>query len=279
MNIIIYFLVTILVLIISKKLNLFMDYPTQRKNHTLPTPQIGGIILFILLAIYSKNSIFILLLLLLFGILDDMIKLSYKQKFVFEFLIAVYFVWKHKLTLFGYQNIFTDIFAIVWIVAFFNGINMIDGFNGLSTGVSIIYFSTIGKFDISLMYLPIFIFNFYGKLFMGESGVLITGYLLLSSILKMENEMVFLTIFFGYPFYEVVASFTRRILSKENPFIADRKHLHHILHEKMGSAFLGISYLLAYTFTLFPRNYVSIIYYLSISLFIFFIHFKLTKEK
>lgn len=160
MRIIIYFLITILILLIAKKYKILLDYPNKRKNHNIPTPQIGGVILFTILSIYFNFPFLILLSLLIFGILDDMFKLSYKQKFTFEVLIAIYLVWKYPFTLFGYKNIFTDIFAIFWVVAFFNGFNMIDGFNGLSTGISIIYLSTLKNYNLALAYLPIFIFNF-----------------------------------------------------------------------------------------------------------------------
>ncbi|MBB6062833.1 UDP-GlcNAc:undecaprenyl-phosphate GlcNAc-1-phosphate transferase [Thermosipho japonicus] len=278
MKLLAYFLITLVIYFFSKKYNILLDYPTERKNHHKPTPQIGGVILFTILLFFFDYPFLILFSLLLFGILDDMFKLSYKQKFVFEIIIALYIVFKYNITLFGMRNIFTNIFAIFWIIAFLNGLNMIDGLNGLSTGVSIIYLSMLSQFELALSYFPIYIFNFFGKLFMGESGILITGFILLSSALLIENDMVYLTIFFGYPFYEVVASFIRRVISKENPFLADRKHLHHILSKKMGNLFLPFSYLLTFLFASLPKSYMSIFYYLSISIILFLIHFGLIKK-
>ncbi|RDI90793.1 methicillin resistance protein [Thermosipho africanus Ob7] len=278
MKLLAYFLITLVIYYISKKYNILLDYPTERKNHHKPTPQVGGVILFTILLFFFDYPFLVLFSLLLFGMLDDMFKLSYKQKFVFEIVIAIYIVYRYKLTLFGIHNIFTDIFATLWIVAFFNGLNMIDGLNGLSTGVSIIYLSMLSQFELALSYLPIYIFNFFGKLFMGESGILITGFILLSSAVSLENDMVYLTIFFGYPFYEVVASFIRRVISKENPFLADRKHLHHIFPQKMGNLFLPFSYLLTFLFASLPKSYMSILYYLSISIILFLIHFSLIKK-
>lgn len=279
MNLVFYFLVTSIILYISNKYKLLLDYPTQRKNHLIPVPQIGGVILFFNLLLFFDYPFYILLLLFIAGILDDIFKLSYKYKFIFETVIAIYIVLTHKLTLFGFHNIFTNIFAIFWIIAFLNGLNMIDGLNGLSTGISIIYLSILKQPHLSLMYLPIYIFNFFGKLFMGESGILITGYLLIHSAMPIENDMVYLTLFFGYPFYEVVSSFIRRIISKTNPFLADRKHLHHVLPKKIGNLFLPLAYLLTFGFTLLPRNYISILIYATISLIIFSIQYKYIKNK
>jgi len=281
LEIIVPFVVAILTYYFSKKYRILFDFPDARKNHHAPTPQVGGLILFITYLIYlniHENPLFTLgvFLSFFFGLIDDVKKLSYKAKFLLESLISLVFVLNFDLTLFGHSGLLVKIFAFFWFLAIANGFNMIDGLNGLSTGVFLIYSLFLKRFDLSFAYLPIFIFNVFGKIFMGESGTLLSAFLLISIASNHTNELVYLTLFFGYPAYEVVSSFLRRIISGKSPFLPDRGHLHHIFSEKFGKInFLVFTYILNSVFILLPHKLYSISIYVLICIFIFIFQRKL----
>lgn len=276
LKIIISFLVVILTYYFSKKFRILLDFPDVRKNHHIPTPQIGGLILFISYFIFlniHENPLFTVgvFLSFFFGLLDDVKKLTYKVKFLLEAVIAFIFVSNTNLTLFGYKGIGVKIFAFFWFLAIVNGFNMIDGLNGLSTGVFLIYSLFLKRFDLTFIYLPIYLFNIFGKFFMGESGTLLSAFILVSiASTQHTNELVYLTLIFGYPAYEVLSSFLRRIMSGKNPFLPDRGHLHHILFEKFGYIkFLLFAYILTSTFVLLSHKFYGIFIYIFICLFLF----------
>ncbi|WP_234946824.1 MraY family glycosyltransferase [Thermosipho atlanticus] len=207
-----------------------------------------------------------------FGLIDDVKNLSYKSKFLFESVISLIFVLNTNLTLFGYNGILVKIFTFFWFIAIVNGFNMIDGLNGLSTGVFLIYSLFLKSYNLSFIYLPIYLFNLFGKFFMGESGTLLSSFLLLTFLSKQNNELVFLTVFFGYPAYEVISSFLRRIISGKSPFLPDRKHLHHVFSERFGNiTFLFFAYTLSVLFILLSHKLYGVFFYIFIclSLFIF----------
>ncbi|MBO8161413.1 MAG: undecaprenyl/decaprenyl-phosphate alpha-N-acetylglucosaminyl 1-phosphate transferase [Thermosipho sp. (in: Bacteria)] len=275
MNALVPVVVTFLVYYFSKRYKILLDYPDSRKNHHLPTPQIGGIILFIsLLFLFrlNENILFSLGILLsfFFGIIDDAKNLSYKSKFLLESIIALIFVLNSNLTLFGYSGIFVKIFTFFWFLAIVNGFNMIDGLNGLSTGVLLIYSLFLKRYDLSFIYLPIYLFNLFGKFFMGESGTLLSSFLLITILSNSNGELVYLTLFFGYPAYEVVSSFIRRIISGKSPFLPDRKHLHHVFSERFGNVkFLIFAYIISSVFVLLSHKFYGVFIYIFICLFLF----------
>lgn len=268
-------MVVILTYYFSKKYKILLDFPDARKNHHMPTPQIGGLILFISYFIFlniHENPLFTLgvFLSFFFGLLDDVKKLSYKIKFLLDAIISLIFVLNSNLTLFGYSGFGVKIFAFFWFLAVANGFNMIDGLNGLSTGVFLIYSLFLKKFDLSFIYFPIFLFNIFGKLFMGESGTLLSAFILVSIASSQTNELVYLTLVFGYPAYEVLSSFLRRTISGKNPFLPDRGHLHHVFSEKFGSLkFLAFAYLLTSVFILLSHKFYGVFIYIFICIFIF----------
>ncbi len=139
-----------------------------------------------------------------------------------------------------------EIFYALGLTALSNGMNMIDGVNGLAgmTALSIIvailsilalyggieiYFV---EFSFLIIVLVIFLFfNFpYGKIFLGDSGAYWIGWIIGVWIIEIYSEFplntwgAILVIF--YPIYEVVFSFTRKILSGKSPFLPDTNHLH-----------------------------------------------------
>ncbi len=157
----------------------------------------------------------------------------------------------------------------VWIVIVTNSINLIDGLDGLCTGVSAIIAATltviawqgghlpgvvigVALVGALLGFLP---YNFPpAKIFVGDTGALFIGYTL--SILALEGYQRVTVITFivpllalAVPLLDTGLSILRRIRRRSNPMQADRQHIHHrLLLEHEGShrpAVLSIYFLTA----------------------------------
>lgn len=147
-----------------------MDYPDERKIHKKPVARFGGVALFIsfFIAVFltvppDKHllGIFIgALILLIFGILDDVKGLNPYIKLIGQFLAALAVVVsgvginyitnpfgglifldaiKIPISLFGttyHIILLADLFAIFWILILINAVNFLDGLDGLASGVS-----------------------------------------------------------------------------------------------------------------------------------------------
>jgi len=147
------------------------------------------------------------------------------------------------------NSLAASIFYILGVAAISNGMNIIDGSNGLASTTAFfslltIFFLSYHAQDISLMaalfpilcFLLIFILINYpnGFIFLGDSGAYLLGFII----------SVFCIIFYGrhpsypswgalmlilYPFIEVVFSFIRKPLMGRSFFKPDEYHLHLLL--------------------------------------------------
>jgi UDP-GlcNAc:undecaprenyl-phosphate GlcNAc-1-phosphate transferase len=182
---------------------------------------------------YSK--LFILSLVLLFF-------LSFNEIFVLE---KIYFSSFNKVFFFGeYFKIFITILCLLLL---FNALNLADGINSLANMLSSIWLiyllNTNSNYINVFLFLPLFfiiINNYYifkGKYFLGDSGSLF-----LSSIVGLTAIYNYNTLFdsnpvpvenifiiFMIPGFDMLRLFIERILNKQNPFMADKNHLHHFL--------------------------------------------------
>lgn len=143
------------------------------------------------------------------------------------------------------------IFTTIGITATSNAWNIIDGLNGLASGLAIIVLSVIcylawNENNIEIYNLLIiviaatfgfFLINFFtGRIFLGDAGSYIlgsivawSGLVLTSDNSKTSSWVIFFIII--YPATELIISFFRRIKNKKSPFLADNEHLHSILYK------------------------------------------------
>jgi len=252
---------------IGKKLGV-LDYPDKiRKLHATPTPQIGGIIIYIIIIVnffFTKNSTLDLFYILwisfffILGFIDD----KYKTKWGVKFLIPIIFfliytninggilineiyseTFKKIIDIKNiyYLNIF---FTLLCVLLLINSINMIDGHNGICVIYSIYCFVYLVLLtnnnlnEILLIILPTMLvityFNLKNKIFLGNSGsFLLSGilsyYLIINNNYydKISVEKIFLLLII--PGLDMLRLFIARINNHKNPFSADRNHLHHLL--------------------------------------------------
>ena len=211
------FLTSFLLVPVSKKLANHvgaMDIPNERKIHKVPIPRLGGLAVFgsfllgyILYGEVTTQMLSILIgsfLIVLVGIFDDIKPIRALYKFIVQVIAAlivviygrVYFT---EITFLGLRielNLFMSYFlSTFFILAISNAINFIDGMDGLSSGVSSIYFLTIaiialilnrlGGLDIVLSLIMLgatlgfLVYNFPpAKIFIGDSGSVFLGFII-----------------------------------------------------------------------------------------------------
>ena len=248
------------------------DIPKDnRRMHTKEMPLMGGLAIFLAFVVTTlifceidKRVIGMLLgavFIVVTGIIDDKYDMNAFLKLFLQIVAAVIAVLSgismDHLTFFGTTidfGAFSGVVSVIWIVALTNAINLIDGLDGLSCGVSTIASVTL---FISLLhtYTPVNVimmiailagscmgflpFNFNpAKIFMGDTGALFLGYTM--SVLSILgcfkfNAIVSLWVpflIFALPIVDTAFAFTRRILHGQSPFTADRGHLHHRLIDR-----------------------------------------------
>lgn len=274
-----------------------IDIPTDaRRMHKKPIPRIGGLAIFAgflvatlvfcepssqLFAIWIGGGILVIL-----GILDDIFRLPALIKLVVQLCvagIAVSFgILIEHITLFGAHiefGYFSIPITMLWIVGLSNAINLIDGLDGLSCGVSAI--TSISIFIVMLItgdYTAALItailtgscFGFLpynknpAKIFMGDTGALFLGYTLsiisVQGLFKLHTMLSFLVplSIFALPIIDTLVAIIRRVLHGQSPFHPDRGHFHHKLVDmgfthkeavKILYAISGIMGLVAATYT------------------------------
>ena len=231
-----------------------IDYPNKRKSHTTPTPRGGGFAFFLafsLVLIVFRVDLDLKLPLLLggtfiffIGFLDDAISLSPFMKLSGQFFALALYHFISEILDYN-LSIFQGIFMAIWIIFITNATNIIDGIDGLSAGVCASESLCLGLLALifgnqNILVCSIFLFsaiigflphNFpNAKIFMGDCGALFLGFTLsvLSSrlVIESKNTLCFLStlLIFLVPIYDTSFSIFRRLIEKQNPFQADKKH-------------------------------------------------------
>lgn len=277
------FVLTPLVRRLSLKMG-WLDDPNERKINLRPMPRVGGLAIYAgfvfssLFFIFKGPAVFDVhkfigllgssFIIVLVGIEDDIRGLSPRRKLFYQIAAAVIAY------LFGYNiiemsHLFGGAFkipellgmflTIFWIIGFTNAINLLDGLDGLASGiVSIIaaslFFTAlksnnlivavlcVGVAGSALGFLP---FNFYpAKIFMGDTGSMFLGFII--ALISLEGSFkgeTFVTLFvpiaaMGVPVVDTALSILRRLIKGNGingVFKADKEHVHHKLMSQEGS--------------------------------------------
>jgi UDP-GlcNAc:undecaprenyl-phosphate GlcNAc-1-phosphate transferase len=146
--------------------------------------------------------------------------------------------------------------SLLWIVGVTNAINLIDGLDGLATGVGAIICATLAVIlwqaeqpfgvcaGVALLggllgFLP---WNFPpARIFLGDTGSLFIGYSLALLALEGYRQVTVITfvvplLALAVPILDTALSIVRRARTGQSPFRADRLHIHHRLLARRGSA-------------------------------------------
>lgn len=148
-----------------------------------------------------------------------------------------------------YFTVLSDIFIFIWLLGMMYTTKLLDGMDGLVTGISsigaliIFIFTITPKYyqgDIAIASLILFgatlgflIFNWHpAKIFLGEGGSLLLGFLLGVLAIISGGKIAIALLVMGIPILDVVWTILRRLFLGKNPFrFADRKHLHFRIYD------------------------------------------------
>lgn len=245
-----------------------IDVPKDdRRVHSKPIPKLGGLGIFIgflfgymLFGIQSvkMNSILISsFIIILYGIIDDIKTLDAKYELLGQIIAASIVVFYGQIlltdiTIFNYTidfGIFAYPITMFFILGCTNVIRLIDGIDGLSSGISSIFYLTIGiiaffqgrveTLEITLSFIMLgatagfLVHNFSpAKLFAGESGSAFMGFTIaIISLLGYKGTLLtsFIVplLILAVPILDTLFAIIRRKLKGQPIFQADKEHLHH----------------------------------------------------
>jgi UDP-GlcNAc:undecaprenyl-phosphate GlcNAc-1-phosphate transferase len=253
-----------------------LDHPDKiRKFHKKAIPRVGGIPIFIaylaslgMLVLFrlheshtSRSHFDVVLSLLpaamivLFtGLLDDFLKFKPWQKLLPQIAAAFIAVTSgvHISTIANRQlpSWFAIPFTLIWLVGCTNAFNLIDGMDGLATGVGLFVTAitciaallghntglAIATVPLLGALLGFLLFNFNpASIFLGDSGSLFIGFLLgCYSVFWIQKSATFLSmaaplIALSIPLLDTGLAIVRRFLRYRSILSADHGHIHHKL--------------------------------------------------
>ena len=297
--------------IISYKFNL-VDLPDKRKKHSSPIAYTGGVAISVSLLCALQlfdvtgrdlNSIIsIAFLVTIVGFIDDKYYLNAGGKLSLQIIPIFYLIIFENLNLahigdYDYFKLslgsFSIPFSLLSVLFLINAFNYFDGIDGALGFASIsvlciLYFlspnENIKLFLITIL-IPICIFLCFNfsifklpKLFLGDSGSLLLGFIISFVLIYFANQKLAHPILLGWSVaifvYEFLSINLIRIKNKKNPFRAGQDHLHHILIAKNNSIFLTNFSMIFTNIILFIIGYFSFIFFSPlVSLFLFALFF------
>ncbi|NIS49483.1 MAG: undecaprenyl/decaprenyl-phosphate alpha-N-acetylglucosaminyl 1-phosphate transferase [candidate division Zixibacteria bacterium] len=322
------------VLIKLSRMKKIYDYPNGRKIHSSPTPFLGGAaifatfwIVFSMIGVYCREAMFggesfFLAFLLsssvifISGLIDDFIDLRFYIKLLaqiaaaliliaFDFhIINLYIPFWRSFEL-GWE---AYPLTVIWVVLLTNGINLIDGMDGLASliGITICIGLLIISSFLNIVLIVVIAVILAGcligfllynkppaKIYMGDSGALFIGYVFaVAAIVCPIKSFTAVSMFVplvavGLPLLEIVTTIIRRIWSGKKIYQPDTRHIFHYLmnfgySEKnilliLGTISLAFNAFIPALFIFDRRQVFSIFVLFLMSLFIIFFILKLVK--
>ena len=271
---------TFLVKKIARKFEI-VDLPLEaRKIHKEAVPLLGGVAIFMsffIVVFFVKDYLLVgdlkqshwigffigSLVLVLGGFLDDKYNLKPKYQVIFPLLACLSLIYGgvsiEKIGnpfggfLFFNHIFFSHLIIFLWLMGMMYTTKLLDGIDGLVTGVTGIGALIIFLFTMSIRYYQpdiglaalillgtcfgFLIFNWHpAKIFLGEGGSLFLGFTLGTLAIISGGKIAIALLVMGIPILDVGWTIIRRLIAGKNPFkFSDRKHLHHRLFD------LGIS--------------------------------------
>ncbi|MFD1615871.1 MraY family glycosyltransferase [Gelatiniphilus marinus] len=285
-----------------------MDSPNSRSSHLKKTPTLGGVSFFyaLIFALFFLKKwsefdepIYIipgLTILFIVGLKDDLVVLSPYAKLIAQVLAITFVISNESFTIHtlnGFLGINEIPIYIYYVIAGFimltiiNAYNLIDGIDGLAAIVGIViliiyatifymtkeYFFLLLSLTLNGCLIAFLKYNLSTtneKIFMGDTGSLIVGFIISILTLKflaltpekydslpflIENIPLIAISILIVPLFDTARVFTIRLANKKSPFSADRNHTHHILidyfkisHRKASLIIGGFNLLFVYLF-------------------------------
>jgi UDP-GlcNAc:undecaprenyl-phosphate/decaprenyl-phosphate GlcNAc-1-phosphate transferase len=269
--------------------------PDDRRVHERPTPTLGGSAMYVGLLVAmvvasqihglshlfrgSSDPIGLILaasVIFTVGMADDLREMSPPAKLSGQILAGtVLYLFGINMLYFRVPFVSTTlvlsadlipVMTVIWVVGMANAVNLVDGLDGLATGIvaiaaaafffyshQLVHTGTVAPessgqlfsvivIGICLGFLP---HNFHpAKIFMGDAGALLLGLLMAASTMSVvgqtDRDFSGRTFFFfapvvipffilGIPMLDTAFAIVRRAGRLSNPAVADKNHLHHRL--------------------------------------------------
>lgn len=285
-----------------------MDNPNQRSSHIQKTPTLGGIaffytLIFALFFIKGRDvfdeAIYIipgLTILFIVGLKDDLVVLSPGSKLMAQVLAIAFILANESFTIYslnGFLNINEIPYYLYLVIGAFimliiiNSYNLIDGIDGLASVVGIVimiiyttifyiteeYFFALISITLNATLMAFFGFNVSSrrKIFMGDTGSLIVGFVISILTLKflalgpqdytelpflLENAPLIAIAILIVPLFDTARVFTIRVANKKSPFSPDRNHIHHVLIDFWGLSHKQASFIIGVFNLLFVTLFI-----------------------
>jgi len=255
-------------------------HPNGRTSHKGAIPALGGIAIFAGLII--GTSLFVengfpkefqyffpaFLVIFFLGLKDDIVHIAATTRIMGQIIAAVLIVVLADVRIGTFHGLFgihelpvwiSYLFSVFVFICLINAFNLVDGIDGLASGLGIIGMIIFGVWVYKLGYkdygvlafallgglLPFFGFNVFGrnnKLFMGDTGSTLIGMVFAILALKiLQFEAIPGTkLYFDalpalviavmiIPITDTFRIFSIRIAQGKSPLAADRNHFHHYL--------------------------------------------------
>ena len=259
---------TITLNFLFKKYNILIDQVNISKHKNFiqnkKTPLSGGLVIFLVLLYFLPESYkyftIIMFIIFLSGLLSDLnILHSPLFRIFFQTIVVIIylvlfdnFITSIRINFFdNLLNIFIIklIFSIFCILILINGTNFMDGVNTLVVGYfilvlsNILYLSEINDLKLDhflvticiLVLFLIYLFNFFGLMFLGDSGSYLISFIAGVTMINFSNnnDLVspyYIAAILWYPAYENLFSIIRKLVFKKSPSNPDNEHLHQLIY-------------------------------------------------
>ena len=259
---------TIILNFLFKKYNILIDQVNISKHKNFiqnkKTPLSGGLVIFLLLFYFLpegyKYFTIIIFIIFLSGLLSDLnilhaplFRIFFQTIVVIIYLVLFdNFITSIRINFFdNLLNIFIIklIFSVFCILILINGTNFMDGVNTLVVGYfilalsNILYLSEINDLKLDhflvticiLVLFLIYLFNFFGLMFLGDSGSYLISFIAGVTMINFSNnnDLVspyYIAAILWYPAYENLFSIIRKLIFKKSPSNPDNEHLHQLIY-------------------------------------------------
>jgi UDP-N-acetylmuramyl pentapeptide phosphotransferase/UDP-N-acetylglucosamine-1-phosphate transferase len=271
------------------------DEPGKRKSHNHSVPNLGGVAIFAGLVIATGlfaniaetrelMPVLVAIVVIFFiGIKDDILIIAPDKKLYGEIVAALIIVIVGDMrftSLHGFMGIYeinyvpSILLTSFVVVVLTNAFNLIDGIDGLASGIGMLVSLTFGTWfylagfhNYAILAAALFgslaaffgfnVFGHKNKIFMGDTGSLILGLIMSVLVIKFNEANITYkgtyyiesapAVSFGIlivPLFDTMRVFILRLLRGQSPFHPDRNHLHHRVLQ-LGLTHLGSTMLIS----------------------------------
>ena len=261
---------------VFKKFDILIDRTNISKHKSFinghkTTPLLGGFVFFLILVFFLPENYqyFTILIFFIFltGLLSDLdILHSPFLRIIFQTIIIVVYLFlfdnfvssirvdffNNLLNIFFIKLFFTSFCILVLI----NGTNFIDGVNTLVVGYfilvvsNVLYLTEVNSFNLDILLVStcltclvtIYIFNFFGKIYLGDGGAYLISFVIGVTLIKFSNDNYLVSPYYivallWYPAYENLFSIIRKKILKKFPSAPDNEHLHQLIYLYLDKSF------------------------------------------